>query len=379
MKWLSENAKRAAVPALTVAFGILLYELLEHFAPVREAASALFRVAAPIVYGLCLAYVLNLPMSFFENRVFFRLKAKKPALARAFSILITFSLLLGTIALVAALVVPKVTDGVVTLINNLGDYLEAASLRLESLGQELKLSPEAYAILSRVKERLSQRVNELAVGMVPMIPGMTKSAVNVVYCLIVTLVLSIHGLIMKERLLGFARRAAEAILPRRHAGTFFRYCTLANRVFRRYITGQTVSCLILGGLCYIGMRIFGMPYAELIAVFIAAAAFIPIIGPWVSTICSALIILVSRLDDPWLALWFVLIVITVQLFDDNLIAPRIVGDAIGVPGMLVLAAIVTAGGLFGIGGLIVAVPTAAVIYKIFGDWVDRRNKERPAV
>lgn len=71
-------------------------------------------------------------------------------------------------------------------------------------------------------------------------------------------------------------------------------------------------------------------------------------------------------------------IIGIQAIDDNLVYPRIVGDAVGIPGMLVLAAIVVAGGLFGVGGLLVAVPTAAVIYRIFGDWVKKRNLEKQA-
>ena len=124
------------------------------------------------------------------------------------------------------------------------------------------------------------------------------------------------------------------------------------------------------------MRVFSMPYPELISAFICVAALIPIIGPWVSIGVSAFIILMSSPDNPWLALWFIIMMVVIQLFDDNLVYPKIVGGALGVPGLLVLAAIIVAGGLFGIPGLLVAVPTAAVLRKVFIDWVARRNAER---
>ncbi len=378
MKTLLKGEKRkiAIASAMIILGAVILYELLEHFTPVKNALSTFMRVVAPILYGLCLAFVLNLPMSLLENKLFRKLKLKKPKLTRFFCIFICYVLLLGIIALIAYLIVPKVIDSVITLVNNLGTYVQSVSDQLEKWNAELDLSPEAYAFLGRISDTVMAKVNGFAANIVPLIPKYTVSAITVVYSTIVTFVISIHGLIKKEKLLSFARRIATAFIPEKQQEMFFGYCTYANRTFKRYITGQLASCMILGILCYIAMRIFKMPYPELIAVFIGIAALIPIIGPWASTIISAFIILMSRIDNPWLAFWFVVIVISIQALDDNLIAPRIVGDAIGVPGILVLAAIVVSGGLFGVGGLLIAVPTAAVVYKIFGDWVNRRNAAR---
>ncbi|MCR5611217.1 MAG: AI-2E family transporter [Clostridiales bacterium] len=366
--------KKLAAAILIPAVLLLLFSNL--FAPVRNAAAKIMRVAAPVVWGLCLAFVLNLPMSFFENRMLKGLKAKKPGLARALAIVLSYAIFLGSAALVVALVAPKVADSVIMLTENLGTYAAEITDRLDRWSAGLKLSPEAYELIAGCTDKIMTKVNDFAADNAPQLLKMTVSAVTVVYDVLITLVISIHGLIRKEKLIGFMKRTAAAVIPERHREGFFGYCAYANRTFKRYIAGQTASCVILGLLCYIGMRIFNMPYAELIAVFLSVAAFIPIIGPWVSTICCALIILVARIDDPWLALWFVLIVVAVQLVDDNVIAPRVVGDAIGVPGMLVIAAIVLAGGLFGIGGLLVAVPSAAVGYKVFNDWINGKSGVR---
>lgn len=378
MKTLLKGDKRKlAIAAAMITIGaVLLYELLEHFAPVRQALSTFMRVVAPILYGLALAFVLNLPMSLLEDKLLKKLKLKKPKLTRFICIVICYLLLLGLIALIAYLIVPKLIDSVITLVNNLGTYAQAVYDQIEEWNSELDLSPEAYDFLEKIYESVLAKANGFAANLIPLIPKYTVSAITVVYSAIVTFVISVHGLIRKEKLLSFARRTATAFIPEKQQEMFFGYCTYANRTFKRYITGQLASCIILGLLCYIAMRIFGMPYPELIAVFIGVAALIPIIGPWTSTIISAFIILMSRIDRPWLAFWFVVIIISIQALDDNLIAPRIVGDAIGVPGILVLAAIVVSGGLFGVGGLLIAVPTAAVIYKIFGDWVNRRNAAR---
>ncbi|MBO4385355.1 MAG: AI-2E family transporter [Clostridia bacterium] len=367
------NKKIAAVILIPAAFLIVFSEF---FSPARNAAAKLAAVAAPVVWGLGLAFVLNLPMSFFEEKLLKKLRAKKPRLARAAAMAISYAALFGTAALVAALVAPKVADSVITLSENLGTYIAEIAERLDGWSGRLGLGPEAYGLIGDLSEKLMTKVNDMAVDKAPELLKMTAGAVTVVYDLLIMLVISVHGLAKKEKLIGFMKRAAAAIIPEKSRKSFFGYCAYANRTFKRYIAGQTASCVILGALCYLGMRIFDMPYPELIAVFISAAAFLPIIGPWVSTILCALIILVARIDDPWLALWFVLIVAAVQALDDNVIAPRVVGDAIGVPGMLVVVAIVTAGGLFGVFGLLVAVPTAAVLYKLFGDWINKKVRDR---
>ena len=192
-----------------------------------------------------------------------------------------------------------------------------------------------------------QKANSFAVSFLQKLPKFTVNAVKVVYSLLVTLVISIHALVKKEKLIGFAKRSVMNMLPDDTAAPILKYGSFTNTTFKKYITGQLVSCLIIGVLCYIGMRIFGMPYPELISVFICVAALVPIVGPWVSTIPSALIILMTRQDNPWLALWFIVMVVGIQQIDDNFVYPRIVGDAVGIPGILVISAAILAGGLFG--------------------------------
>ncbi|MCR5808314.1 MAG: AI-2E family transporter [Clostridiales bacterium] len=376
MKRLLNGEKRriAIVAAIILFAAIAFYEILEHFPAVRGAVSTFLRVVAPIVYGLCFAFVVNLPMSFIETKLLKKLRAKRPGLTRAIAIIVSYVIVLGLVCLVISLIIPKVVESVYALVDNLGDYIAAVSANVDKMKDQL--IPEVYNVLDKGFADLMQKANAFAVSFLQRIPKLTVSVIGVVYSIVVTLVISIHALIKKEKLLEFAKRTAMASVPEKSIGSFLGYCGFANRTFRKYITGQLTSCLIIGVLCYVGMRIFGMPYPELISVFIAVGALVPIVGPWASTIPSALIIFMSRQDSPLLALWFLVMIVGIQLLDDNLVYPRIVGDAVGIPGILVIASVIIAGGLFGIGGLLIAVPTAAVIRRIFTDWVSRRNAER---
>lgn len=241
-------------------------------------------------------------MSFFEDRVFKKLKAKKPGLTRAICVIITYVLVLGVVALVSALVVPKVVASIVTLVSNLDVYISFIVEHVNKWTEELNLSPEAYSIIDKVLANLMQRINDFAVNFLPKIPRLTMGIIGVLYSVLVTMVISVHTLIRKEKIKRFVEKTAAAIIPTEHFKGFMNYVSYANTTFKRYITGQLTSCIIIGVLCYIGMRIFRMPYPELISVFICLAALIPIIGPWASTVPSALIILMTRQDNPWLAL-----------------------------------------------------------------------------
>ena len=377
IKLLSGEKKRLMIAVAVIVFAaILFYVLLLRFPAVRSVFSKVRKVTAPILYGLCFAFIVNLPMSLIERRLFSKLGKKRPLLARWISIIISYVLVLGLIGLLIALVVPKVIESIIGLVSHADVYVSAVSKFLQDMTDNVAQSPEAYAILEKVVANLMQKLNAFAVDVVPQIPKLTFSMIGLIYNLLVTLVISIHSLIHKERLVDFAKRIATATVPEAHIDGFIGYCTYANKTFKKYIVGQLSSCIVIGLLCYIGMRIFGMPYPELISVFICFAALIPIIGPWVSIGLSALIILMSSFSNPWKALWFIIMMIVIQLFDDNVVYPKILGGAIGVPGLLVLAAVIVAGGLFGIPGLLIAVPTAAVIRKVFNDWIDKRNDRR---
>lgn len=360
----------------TAVIVVLLYELLEHFASVRSVIKAIFRVASPITLGLCLAYVVSLPLRFLEEKPLKRLVERKPGLARALSMAGAYALILGVCVLSAGLVIPRLIASVTMLVDNFEGWYNAALQHIAAMRDGLKLPDWAQNGIEDVSGALVVKLKALAVEAAPRMLNITKGAIGAVYRTLVTVVISVYALARKEKLLAQARRFFTALLPRKAADAIAHYASFADRTFRRYITGQLTSCLIIGALCYIGMRIMGMPYPELISVFIAVAALIPIIGPWASTLPSALIILMARQDDPWLALWFLLMVVLIQQLDDNLVYPRVVGDAVGISGIWVLAAVVLFGGLFGVGGLLIAVPTTAVLYRIAGDFSKARLIKR---
>ena len=150
----------------------------------------------------------------------------------------------------------------------------------------------------------------------------------------------------------------------------------ANRCFSGFIVGQSLNGLILGILTWLGMRIFGMPYALMVGVLSGTTSLIPIIGGYIGAILGTFLVFTA---SPSLALWFLLFIVALQTIQGNALYPRLVGNSVGIPSLWVLAAVSVGGGIGGIGGMVMAVPITATLYALLHDWVQKRNREKAAL
>ena len=117
------------------------------------------------------------------------------------------------------------------------------------------------------------------------------------------------------------------------------------------------------------MTIFRMPYALLVGVLIALTALIPIVGAFIGCAVGALLI---AIDDPWKALWFIVLFLVLQQIEGNLIYPHVVGSSVGLPSIWVLAAVTLGGSLMGITGMLLFIPLCSVLYALFRSYVKER-------
>jgi predicted PurR-regulated permease PerM len=125
-------------------------------------------------------------------------------------------------------------------------------------------------------------------------------------------------------------------------------------------------------LCYIGCVVFKFPNALLVSAIVGVTNVIPFFGPFIGAVPSVLLILI---ESPIKAVWFALFVLGLQQLDGNIIGPKILGNHTGVSSFWVLFSILLFGGLWGLPGMIVAVPLFAVIYDIIKRLVHRGLKK----
>ncbi len=369
--------KKMAGWMLVVVTGVLLYELLEHFSSVWGVIKSIVSVLTPVLLGIAFAYIVNLPASIFYRQIAGKKGGKRrEKLAHTLSIILGYVLIIGVITLLFWLVIPKVVDSIKLLVANFEEYYAGIVEWATNFWEELNLNEDVTKRAVELSQEILGNIEKWIVKVAPMLLNYTFDAVGIVADIVLAFALSVYLLIDKQRLLAHCRRFIRAAFSEEHAERMLDICSFTNKTFRGYFGGQLISSSLIGIGCYIGMRILHMPFPEMISMLIGVLAMLPILGPWLSTIPSALIILMASPDNPMLAVWFIVLILVVQQIDNSITYPLVVGDAVGLSSAWVMIAIIVFGGLFGFVGLLFAVPVTAVIYRIIGDWTNTRAAQK---
>ena len=145
--------------------------------------------------------------------------------------------------------------------------------------------------------------------------------------------------------------------------------------FGGFVLGQVKDALCQGVLCGLGMYLLELPHAAVVAVLVGLLALIPVAGPLLGGLLGTVIMLLTA---PKRALAFLIMFLLLQLLDEYIIYPKVVGKAVGLPGIWVLLIVVVGGALFGVWGLLLGVPLAAAIYKVLHPAKAEAVAEEPA-
>ena len=377
VKWFGERRPvRLMLLAALLALGVIHIEFL------INTVMMLWRVAAPLIAGAAVAYILEIIIKRLETVVFPRTKNRLlDKSRRAVCILLSFVLLLSLVALVVFTVIPGLVDAFTLLGQELPNYFTDVKNWLTTAFKDV---PQATAYLNDLNlewNAIQERVvnwamngmlkGELLSSTVTMISAVTGGVANASISIIFALFL----LSDKENLHRHFHSVMNAAFSQRVNQRVQHVLTTANRCFSGFIVGQSVNALITGILTWLGMRIFRMPYALMVGVLSGTASLIPIIGGYIGAGLGTFLVFTA---NPSMALWFLLFIVTLQTVQGNLLYPRLVGNSVGLPSLWVLAAVCVGGGLGGIGGMVVAVPSTATAYALIRDWVHKKNSEKAA-
>ncbi len=354
---------------------IVLYWLLHDAERVRSLKTTLSEVFSPFILGGVLAFILNVPMRFIENTPF--KKIKKPVLRRALAVVLTFIFLLLIVTLVVWLLVPQLINTLNALIPALIDFATRVENGLRNL---LKENPAVLEWLNANTDfetvNWSSLIKEALSGFGNLATSVLGSAVTAISGLfsgafkaVIGLVFCIYCLFQKETLARQGRKLLYAYCKESFADNVVRVARLTNSTFSNFLSGQCIEVCILGSLFAICMAIFRMPFIPLISVVIAVTAFIPIVGAWTGCILGAFLIFVQ---DPMLAVWFVVMFLVIQQVENNMIYPRVVGTSVGLSGMWVLVAVSVGGKLMGVAGMFLMIPIASVLYTLCKEAVNHK-------
>lgn len=365
MEFTPEKRKRLALWIVGVATAcILIFLAVQNIHILAGAANWLLTLVEPLLIGVAVALILNVPMQFLER--FFWPNTKKKGLIKlrrpcAFlvSLLFIFGLLFGLIRLV----IPELLSAAKVLIESSLDFLRQFSGMSEAdiaslpLGN-LLLRADWSSLLQTLQDWLKNQggtIMNTAFGTV-------STVVSGIFDLFIAIVFATYLLFGKDKLKRQSGRVIHAWLPKNFGQWLIHALKVLNENFHHFITGQSLEAVILGLLCLIGMLLLQIPFAPMVSTLVGVTALIPVVGAFIGGISGAFIILTA---NPLKALIFILFLVILQQLEGNLIYPRVMGKRVHLPGMWILAAVTLGGGIAGPVGMLLSVPLASTAYLLF--------------
>ena len=349
---------------LIITYSVLLIFALINYQPILAFIGKILDLISPFFIAVGIAYVFNIPLKFYLNKLPEQMKYRK-ALAAVLA-LVTILLIFFVIIRIIA---PQLQESIGMLIDNVPGYIEKSNEFINKLTAEFEFSEEMLTQINNLIGEASKWLMSFATDLLPRLLAIGKGVTNGIMNLFLALIIAVYMTVSKEKLLNQLKNVLYAFLPEPVNSYVNHAATMANSTFSSFISGQLVEAVIIGVLCYIGCLVLKIPYAPILAVVIGCTNIIPIFGPIIGTfVCAVLIVFVS----PIKAVIFIVFGICLQQFESNLIYPKVVGTSVGLSGLWVLFAITLGGGLFGLMGMLLGLPTFAVLYRLCGDEVARR-------
>ena len=355
-----------------ITYTLLLFFILWRFNGVTNLVKDFIILVGPFIYGFALAYLINIPATFFLDKVFkAKVEDKNYGKKKGLSILIAYVLAFLIICLIFATLIPQLIHSITGFINNMDVY----SKQFEQLTHQVLSKVEVQeSIWNQIQAFLIQskdQIINILQNLVPSLVSFVTTAFNSVFNTIFTLIISIYILLSKEDLKGLIRKSVQAVLPEKTVNYLKHVLCITNETFRGFIVGQLTDALIVGIITFIGALIFKFPYPVLVGFIAGITNVIPVLGPFIGAVPCFVIILLA---DPTKALWYLVFVVVLQQVDGNIICPKVVGDSIGLDGIFVVFVVLVFGGMFGIIGSILGVPVFAIVFKLYNEWVDNKIK-----
>ncbi len=363
---------------LIITFAVALFTAAQNLGALYLAVRSVWNVFSVVITGLAIAFVLNVPLKLFEERAFYGLSEDRRPLVRRLrrplSIVCALLITLGVIVILFLVLLPRLMETLVVVADSLPGYVERLIGWIEAQLARFNLQS---GDLFNIEIDWASAIDSFLDGIIDRFDDIIGTATNVGTSVVGALVNSLFSLIIaiyvlaeKERVCAFARRVITNFLPQRASGSLVRIANMASETFANFIAGQLMDSLILGVLCYIGMRIFQFPYPEVISVVIGVTSLVPLVGSFIGELIGAFLILIT---SPLKALLFLVFILCLQQLEGSFIYPRVVGKSVGLPGVAVFSAVLVGGNIAGVTGALLGVPICAMLYSLLLEALDERE------
>lgn len=355
--------------AYTVATcsAVLLYLFLTNLNVFAGGLAAFADIVSPVFSGLIVAYVMEPLVSFFQKKLLRKVKSEK--LGRVFSVFLAVVTVLLAGVLLSIVLIPQLADSAVTLVNNLANYQESLQALLNQLVSNASAHHIDISEMTQIWENLLQKllagVSDNIDNIISTSFGIGEGFVNAV----IAFILAIYFMLDKNKLKQGCKKLLYLICSEKRYHGIVDFCRRCNKILLRYIACDLLDGLLVGIVNFVFMSVCRMPYAMLLSIVVGVTNLAPTFGPILGAVIGAFILV---LVNPWYALWFLIFTIILQTLDGYVLKPRLFGGTFGISSLWILITLVVGGRMFGIAGIMLAIPFAAIIDIVFREVVLRR-------
>ncbi len=370
MKKLSE--KKWYNGAVIACIGVALYALLMNFGPVSAAVRGFLGNFRPIFLGLILAYILNSIAKFFYYKVFRWMKLGK--VRWTVSVFLSLILVLLAIDLLMSLLLPQLTQSIGMFIGSFDDYVDAVFRWME--GGALGRLFDLRVLETRVQSAVAFITGSISDN-VPQIVSIAASYGRNILSWFIALILALYMLLDKNRLLRGVWRLVRMLFRDEVSEKILDFVLRCDTIMISYLSQSITDALIVSAVNAVFMLICGMQYVGLITTAVGVTNLVPTFGPFIGAGFGALVLLMV---NPRHALIFLVFCVALQTVDGYILKPKLFSGCLGVSGLLILSSIVVLGNMFGIVGVLLSIPAAAILSFVYKDYfmpdLEKRRRER---
>ncbi len=369
-KWL-ENRWVAYTVAACIAVAFFVF--LNHLSPVISGLRSFFRAISPIFIGLILAYLLDPIAKFFGRTVFKGIK--KEGRNRIASVTLAMICFLAAITLFLGILVPALINSVKDLITNADYYYNRIQMFIDYVNNlEIGIRLNLDAVIDSVRNLVNDTFERLTTDFTSFLSSIGSLGTRIVNW-VIGIIMAAYFLIGKKYLLHGLNKLHRAIVTEERFRRNLAFWERCHAIFINFIGCDLLDALIVGSANAVFMTIAGIQNIALVSLVVGVTNLLPTFGPIAGAVIGALIILLSSAKH---ALWFLIFTIIIQIIDGYIIKPKLFGSSLGIPSVWILIAIIIGGKLFGVAGVVIAIPVAAVLAILYRErflpWLEKRKQ-----
>ena len=355
--------------SIATCSAVILFLTLSHIGEIFTGIGSFFGYFSSLLVGVIFAYLLNPIALFCRNKIFRKMKKEKQQWA--LSVVLAVVIFLAVFVLLLVTLIPQLINSITIFASNLQDYITGLSDKVNG-GSGMLFGLIDYSSLqnslSGILGNLSSTLQEHASTILNTSFNVGSSIAN----LVIGFILSIYFLLDKERLLAGFRKTFRAFMKEEKYNNARVFINRCDTILIRYIGFTILEAAIVGVVNAFMMAILQMPYISLVSVIVGVTNLAPTFGPIVGAVIGAFLLL---LVEPKYALWFLILTLVLQTLDGYVLKPKLFGNSLGVPSVWILISIVLGGKFFGVPGILLAIPFAAIVNFIYQDSIETRLRE----